>query len=548
MDNQARDILATTIGRFGTSALADPRRLQGLLRDGFQNRYPRELAVLMTGLREGIPKELSTASGRADDHLLGRLAQRLHAQQGLELAAARWSVESWAVALGAAHRDDLLFDVRCVACGAQFEQATWQIGKAFNCQKCGVSLAVSADRQKVWQVDADGVTPLHSPGAGKPPPPSPQLSTPPRATPPAPRPSPPPPPVHVPAPTAAARPAFGKSWWLIGAGIASAVFALSRNGGQEEAPAPTPAPVVPAPAAQPVWIPKAPVASPAPPLAAPLEGSAGEAVVLAAAAAAGAAAAAAAAAAVPSADAAASAAAAAAAAAAVPSADAAQAGITVSPAKVAASNEASFLRVLDAAREGDPGKVDEAARAAGRDAELENQKTAWGAEVSAIIEGKRINEENLAELRSAGGDLTPDLAQRLIPAQFRAIRLNPFDIEIASNLSMYLLRAGRADEAYGMVLYTMSLPRPAALAQGRTADWSTLAAAWAARGNEARAEEALWVTLALTKDVQVRCRVAVDITRRTYGASLRRATEAMLRRVQERQLSSAPECAVPVKW
>jgi parallel beta-helix repeat protein len=95
-----RQTLSDLIERHGTGLVNEPRRCEGLLRD-YCGTHRREIFVLVTALEEGVGADLLGSRGRAPTTLLlGQLADRLHDNRALDEAAARWAVESWAVALG----------------------------------------------------------------------------------------------------------------------------------------------------------------------------------------------------------------------------------------------------------------------------------------------------------------------------------------------------------------------------------------------------------------------------------------------------------------
>lgn len=473
MESAARDLLVDAVARFGREIAADSRRCEALLSDAFGERHGKERSVLLAAVRAGVADELSKPQSQGvTEALLSRLSQRLQDQHGLEPAAARWSVESWALAFGAARRADLTFEIACPHCGTSFKVMTWLAGKAVTCPKCKSGVVISADRQRLTLVGDDGVTPLVPP----PPPPVPR--------PPPPRPPPPPrapTPVPVPAPPPAQAAAkSGSPWGWIGAAAAAGVALLAFQSGKSPAPA-SPVVSVPAPAPSSVTEPT----RPAPP---PVERAS-----------------------------------------------------LFDPTPVFAANLASLMQVLQAASEGQPTDVEAVARAAAREFDFQPR-------LAALTRDRQTARPlNAQALALAGTEITPERAREALAIQRQAFAADPFDIEIAGNLAIYLLRSGDVTQAARFTVYAMSLPRPLANT-GRTADWSTLAAVFAAAGDPERARHALFVTLALTSNVAKRCEVAVNATRNTYGPVLRAATEAMLERVRERDLSDAPECALPINW
>ena len=131
--------------------------------------------------------------------------------------------------------------------------------------------------------------------------------------------------------------------------------------------------------------------------------------------------------------------------------------------------------------------------------------------------------------------------------QYDAFRADPLDVEIASNLGIFSLRAGDTESAYRMAIYALSLPREAG-GTGRTADWNTLAAALASRGDAVNSRNSLYVTLAIAPDIVKRCYSAVYSARNTYGDVLRTPTEQLFERIRDKGLSGAEECALPISW
>jgi len=100
MNNLPRQKLSEIVARHGRDIANDPRRVEGLLRD-YGGPHRREIAVLVSAAEEGVAAELLAAgAGLPREALLARLARRLHDNVAMEPAAARWAVNSWALALG----------------------------------------------------------------------------------------------------------------------------------------------------------------------------------------------------------------------------------------------------------------------------------------------------------------------------------------------------------------------------------------------------------------------------------------------------------------
>lgn len=211
---------------------------------------------------------------------------------------------------------------------------------------------------------------------------------------------------------------------------------------------------------------------------------------------------------------------------------------------VFAANQASIFRTLSLARTGQSGEVEISAKAAARAYDFAPFFTSVSRDRKAA---RPLNDEARTAFAALGADSDPTRYRPLVEIQRRAFAADPTDIEIASNLAIYLLRAGDSISAHKYTVYALSLPRSSE-STGRTADWTTLAATLASRGDQDGAANALFVTLAISTDVKKRCEVAVHATRKTYGPVLRSATEAMFQRVRERQLSDALECGLPIVW
>jgi len=100
MNNLPRQKLCEIIAQYGHSLRDDPRRTEALLRD-FCGEYKREIFVLVSALRERVAADLLTLQdSMPHEVLLARLTKRLQDDLALAEDAARWAVESWALALG----------------------------------------------------------------------------------------------------------------------------------------------------------------------------------------------------------------------------------------------------------------------------------------------------------------------------------------------------------------------------------------------------------------------------------------------------------------
>lgn len=100
MNDLPRQKLSELIAQYGRALCDDPRRCEALLQDSCPG-YRREISVLVSALRQRVAADLLQSSGgEPRSVLIGRLTARLEDNLGLAEEAARWSVESWALALG----------------------------------------------------------------------------------------------------------------------------------------------------------------------------------------------------------------------------------------------------------------------------------------------------------------------------------------------------------------------------------------------------------------------------------------------------------------
>jgi hypothetical protein len=132
MNNLPRQKLIEIISRHGREIINAPRRCEGLMRDYFPT-HRREIAVLSAALEERIPADLINSGKKLSPGaaLLARLTARLHEDVAMEASAARWTVHTWALALGVITSEELdsLEDAREQTVEQATEQATEQANK-----------------------------------------------------------------------------------------------------------------------------------------------------------------------------------------------------------------------------------------------------------------------------------------------------------------------------------------------------------------------------------------------------------------------------------
>lgn len=100
MNDTPRLKLIEIIARYGKTVIDNPRQLHGLLLDHCGD-YRREIRALMDAVNEGIPRDLSAASGAMPPAvLIANLTRRLLDKLPLAEDMACWAVETWAIAFG----------------------------------------------------------------------------------------------------------------------------------------------------------------------------------------------------------------------------------------------------------------------------------------------------------------------------------------------------------------------------------------------------------------------------------------------------------------
>src|SRR6185436_10162128 len=138
---------------------------------------------------------------------------------------------------------------------------------------------------------------------------------------------------------------------------------------------------------------------------------------------------------------------------------------------------------------------------------------------TAAAEARRLNDEARAALRARRD------VREAMELQLRAFGANPRDPEIAGNLASLYLKVTPAQPELARQLALVALAaRGPQYHSARMEDWQTFAIASALSGREADARNALYVTLALTADVDTRCLASLNAVQ-TYGDRLRKPVE-----------------------
>jgi hypothetical protein len=145
MNDSVRQGLRELVARHGPAVVEDRRRCEGLLRDHF-GEHRREVSALTSALEERVPHDLLAATPATPrEVLLARLARRLTDHLALAEDAARWSVSSWAFALGVVSEDELTNTEHQTAATANHATAQTASPSSTVPQQSSNALIVSAD-------------------------------------------------------------------------------------------------------------------------------------------------------------------------------------------------------------------------------------------------------------------------------------------------------------------------------------------------------------------------------------------------------------------
>lgn len=107
MNDVPRQMLRRIVAKYGSEICSDAKRCESLLND-LCGEYRREINVLVNAIEERAPLDMLAAGGLMPrELLLTKLEKRLEEQTALTIDAARWSIESWALALGIATETEL---------------------------------------------------------------------------------------------------------------------------------------------------------------------------------------------------------------------------------------------------------------------------------------------------------------------------------------------------------------------------------------------------------------------------------------------------------
>jgi hypothetical protein len=210
--------------------------------------------------------------------------------------------------------------------------------------------------------------------------------------------------------------------------------------------------------------------------------------------------------------------------------------------RVARQGEVEVSRVLLIAASAYQPAQDRSLADAARLARIRDE-TVLSSRTSAPNEARRLHDQARSALASSRN------VRRALDLELRAFAADPRDPEIAGGLAALYLKTTPSQPELARELAVVALTaRSPTFATTRLEDWQTFAVASALAGHEADAQNALFVTLALSANVERTC-VSGWNALSSYGEPMRRPVEALLYRVHMRGRSvDSPWCAWPPDW
>jgi len=137
---------------------------------------------------------------------------------------------------------------------------------------------------------------------------------------------------------------------------------------------------------------------------------------------------------------------------------------------------------------------------------------------------------------------------RAFDLQMRAFGANPRDPEVAGNLAFLLLKVqpSQAESARQLAIHAIALA--AAQRTGRSDDWTTLAIANALTGRDTDATNALYVAVALSRNLDASCKAAVSAVD-AHGERMSAPVSAMMARIRDQgRERESTSCAMPARY
>jgi hypothetical protein len=137
---------------------------------------------------------------------------------------------------------------------------------------------------------------------------------------------------------------------------------------------------------------------------------------------------------------------------------------------------------------------------------------------------------------------------RAYDLQLRAFGANPRDPELAGNLAFLLLKVQpmQAESARQLAVHAIALA--ASQRSGRPDDWTTLGVASALAGREVDATNALYVAVALSRNLDASCKAALSAVD-AYGERVAGPVGAMMARIRDQgRERESGSCVMPTRY
>lgn len=151
MDDIVRQTLIQLVAQQGRDVVENSRRCNALLRD-LAPGHKREIFVLVSALEQGVVNDLLSLQGQVPAGiLLAQVTAKLQSALALTEEAARWAVESWALALGVLPSAANAMDASALAVSIKLAYTLTEH------QAGVVGLAFSSDSQRLVSVGMDGM-------------------------------------------------------------------------------------------------------------------------------------------------------------------------------------------------------------------------------------------------------------------------------------------------------------------------------------------------------------------------------------------------------
>ncbi len=137
-----REKLRQIIERYGPDVSLDARRCEAFLRD-LCGDFRKEIFVLTSAAREGIPQALRATIGMPISALLAFHSKQMHENLGISEDLCTWAVETWAFALGVVAANEVRPETHCPACDVKIRIPQRLYGRQAKCPKCLTPLMIS---------------------------------------------------------------------------------------------------------------------------------------------------------------------------------------------------------------------------------------------------------------------------------------------------------------------------------------------------------------------------------------------------------------------